>query len=270
MDNWDQICALVNAEMAAYVGNFATPLTMSEQYGFGEAWGTGTYVRGPDAIWILTAAHVITDVPAGGRLAHLPVSGGQYNAALGTPELRRYPVDIGALPILPKPEFLPPAHRVVEPGSIAPCFRAVDDEFLFWRGFPGYRSERRDPLLRKDLITSSFRQLDMRSLPMLSQRQPDVDITHTSFDKRYHVGAHYPGVAKRARDYADVPLPNAKGMSGSALWDTKFRWALQSDVEWHPGLAEICGVIWAVLENPEVVLATRIEHARTDLGGVLS
>ena len=250
--------------MSGFVGNFVTPITMSQQFGFGEAWGSGTYIRGKDAIWILTAAHVITDVPSDGKLAHLPVSGGDYNAALGNPQLKKYPVDAGAIPISPHPQFLPPVNRIVMPASISPRYRAVHEELLFWRGFPGYRSGRNDPLLKKDLITSAFAQLDMRSLPMLSQRIPNDEVRHIAFDPEYHLGIHYPDTGTRALDHEQVALPNAKGMSGSAVWDTKFVWAMENNVSWRPQMAEICGVVWAS-PNQEIVLATKIEHVRAVL-----
>ena len=70
---WAQMCANVTQRMSQHVSNFVTPLSMSEAHGSGVAWGSGTYIQGAKHVWVLTAGHVVWDVPAGGRLAHLPV-----------------------------------------------------------------------------------------------------------------------------------------------------------------------------------------------------
>lgn len=156
---WATWCAEVTQRMGEYVSSFVTPLSMSIQHSSGVAWGSGTYVQGPKHVWILTAAHVITEVPYGGRLAHLPVPEGQYNAALGAPVLKGGAIDAGALPVYPSRGFLPTPERIVPPSGIAPQFRAVDDELFFWIGFPGHAVNRDDLTSEKTLRVSMFEQL---------------------------------------------------------------------------------------------------------------
>lgn len=265
-EEWENHCARVTLEMGEYVAQFATPLTMSEEHGSGTAWGSGTYIEGPDLTWILTAKHVLDSVPNGGRLAHLPWDGAEYNAAFGEAIVTLPEIDAAALPIYPDKRFLPPAERIVKPSSIATNYAPVSEELLFWYGFPGYRLERNDPRLKDKLITTLGNHIEIRGKPMLSQAiDPNVKISASNFDPALHVAVHYPTTATRAKDGEQVPLPNAAGMSGSALWDTKFVECALAGKPWSPEMAQICGVVWAVLNNPEVVFVSKIEHVRTGL-----
>jgi hypothetical protein len=56
-----------------------------------------------------------------------------------------------------------------------------------------------------------------------------------------------------------VDLPSPKGISGSLLWDTKFVSCYQRGIPWNPEFARVCGVIWATWQNPEVVIATKVQ-----------
>lgn len=266
-EEWDNACARVTEEMTLHVQRFAVPLTMSEEFGSGTAWGSGTYISLGRDTWVLTAEHVVSKVPVGGRLAHLPKDGGEYNAAFGRPEMAAWPVDAAALPIYPDEKFLPEAHRVTS--SIAESYSPVDEELLFFYGFPGYTVERNDPRQKDKLIVSRFSHLTVLGKPMLSQAiGPEVHLSASNFDPLAHVAIHYPFAAQRAKDGVVVPLPNAAGMSGSALWDTKFVECAERGIPWTPEYSEICGVVWAVLDNPEVVFATKIEKVREFLPAV--
>lgn len=264
---WDAHCARVTRNMQEHVAAFVTPLSMSEERESGTAWGSGTYVGGFEQPWILTAAHVLQNVPEGGRLAHLPSPGGEYIASIGPAAIAPWPIDAAALPVQPR-EFWPTPDRVVPLDRIDQSFQAHEEEVLFWMGFPGYRVERNDPRLPDRLRVSMYGQLTTPMKPMLSQAINAQSISASNFDPSIHIGVHYPQNATRESDGEVVPLPNAAGMSGSALWDTKFVACALEGIPWHPSMARICGVVWAVLDNPEVVFVTKIEKIRSALTGV--
>lgn len=58
----------------------------------------------------------------------------------------------------------------------------------------------------------------------------------------------------------DLPLPD--GMSGSALWNTRYREVTDSGRDWTPEDARVTGIVWGASQKSGVVLATRIEHFR--------
>jgi len=266
LDEWERYCALVTSDMAEYVKQYVTPLSMSREPGSGVAWGTGSYVQGVDGTWMLTAAHVFGDVPAGARLAHLPAADGDYVAVQGTPQLKGRPVDVAAIPVRLPIEAL--TQTVVPPSCIAPHFRAEAQEVLFWLGFPGYSLERNDPVMEKSQRRTMYDHLYIPMKPLLSQAAPVDLVNYSGFDPTIHVAVHYPATGKSAVDNSSVAFPNAKGMSGSLLWDTKFVACWLADKQWSPELAEVCGVIWYMLDQPEVLLATKIEEVRRALPGV--
>ena len=268
-DQWARSCARVTQEMSEYVRRFATPLSMTEAHGSGTAWGSGTYVKGPSLTWVLTAEHVLSNVPVGGRLAHVPRDGEEYNAAFGTPVIAPWPIDAAGLPIYPDDRFVPPPEKIVQQSSIASSYSPASEELLFWYSFPGYNVERNDPRLGDKLRKSMFDQLNTPGKPMLSQAiAQDVHLSASNFNPAIHVAVHYPVTATRAIDGKTVALPNAAGMSGSALWDTKYVACSLDGRPWSADMAQVCGVVWAVFDDPDVVFVTKIEHVRAALAGV--
>lgn len=265
-----QLCSHVTTSMSQYVANFVTPLSMSKEHGSGVAWGSGTYIRGTQLVWVLTAGHVVMDVPAGGRLAHLPVIDGEYNGALGTPEVKGGAEDVAALPVYPHTKFLPAPERVLPQSAIAQRFEADEDELLFWIGFPGHSVNRDELTTPTTLRVSMYEQLSTPWKPMLMQAVRDISsVTHPAFDNTKHIAVHYPERGTRASDGQNVPLPHPKGMSGSALWNTKAIASMKAGMPWEPEMAQVCGVIWgATHDKPLAVFATKIEHVRLGLPDV--
>jgi hypothetical protein len=268
---WDERCADVTNSMQKYVGLFVTPLSMSEQYGFGIAWGSATYVPGGDGYtYIMTASHCITDLPPSGKLAHLPMSdgdaGGHYVAATNMATLSTDDVDAAGIAIPPILPFQPFPQRIVPAASVGEKFCAVNGELLFWMGFPGYNLERNDPVVPDLLKKTVFGHLNLPMKPMLSQEIQSRFI-HPRFDASLHIAVHYPLDGKSAADNSSVRLPMPKGMSGSAIWDTKYVATLDAGGEWSPEQAEICGIVWSYIDDPGpgVVLATKIEHVRASI-----
>jgi hypothetical protein len=108
--------------------------------------------------------------------------------------------------------------------------------------------------------------IELPMKPMLSQEMQST-FSHSRFDANLHIAVHYPREGKSAADNSSVLLPMPNGMSGSAIWDTKYVAALEAGWKWSPAQAEICGIVWFFIgtPGPGVVLASKIEHVRASL-----
>ena len=262
-EEWERFCSNIKEAMATHVKPFSTPISMSREQGHGVAWATGSYIGGVRGIQLITAAHVFEDVPDGGRLAHLPSPGGDYIAVGDSPDIAPWPVEAATIdvPSIPKSSLM----RAVLSSSIEQVFSAEEGELLFWIGFPGYTLERHDALAESRRRRTWFGELEALGVPMLSQAVRGWNGDHKAFDRERHVALYYPSAAKKTVDTPPVALPHPKGMSGSLLWDTKAVRTFSQGQGWSPELARVCGLVWAALDDPEVIFATKIEHIRSGL-----
>lgn len=263
MEEWESLCASVTSRMREHVAEFVTPISMSEELGSGVAWGSGSYLESVDGTWLITANHVFADAPNGAVLAHLPTPGSDYVGICEPPEGVMWPVDAAVARV--DAISSDSSKKAIPMDRLAKQYSAVESELLFWIGFPGFQLERHDPPLATKRRTTFFGELHAPGLPMLSQAVQGQRIEHEAFDYEKHIAIQYPSSAKRASDEGEVALPNPKGMSGSLLWNTRFVETRRAGREWSPSNSDVCGVVWAALDSPEVVLATKIEFVRAAL-----
>jgi hypothetical protein len=266
-EEWKEKCADISKHMTQYVADFVTPISVSEDSDYGYAWGTGTYVSGLSQPWILTAEHVAAGPKDAAALGHLPVKGDYYHLVSGTGPASAYPIDGALLPI--GSSSMPATNRIVPSHLISASFSAVTDEILFWFGYPGFAVNRHDPMSPAKRRAVLFETLNVPSFPMAGQLLASAKISHCAFDPTFHVGVHYPHSVFRAQDSELIDSAKANGMSGSALWDTKYVATMRNKGQWRPDLAEICGVVWGALDDPEIVLATKIECIRAAFAAYL-
>jgi len=267
-EEWEYLCASVKDKMIEHVGQFVTPISMSEEHGSGVAWGSGGYLAGVEGIWLITANHVFADAPKGAVLAHLPTTGEDYIAITEPQEAAKWPVDVAAVRVAAIPSGL--SSNAIPKSRFSEKCAPVESELLFWIGFPGFKLDRHDPILPDRRHTTLYGELRAPGLPMLSQAVQGEHLEHEALHHDKHIAVHYPSSAKRAPDQAEVALPHPKGMSGSLLWNTRFVETTGAGLEWSPDHSQVCGLVWAALDSPEVVLATRIEFVRAALPGAFS
>lgn len=258
-EEWLQECYAVKEMMINYASKFATPISMSSEFGSGVAWGTGNYIIKNGEYHILTNKHVFSDCPAGSLLAHLPVKGGEYVAIVSKPNLIPYPVDAGVSK-LPNDCYL--ADRVISVSQIDKFFYPAEDELVFWTGFPGYKAQRNELTSEVRLKTNLYEsELKIDSQSFLTQVARLGQDKFELYDPVKHIAIHYPAMAYSNTSGELRHCANPKGMSGSLLWDTKYVACKREGKKWLPEYAKVCGLIWAAHEHPqEVVIATRIEY----------
>lgn len=266
-DEWSKSCACVKDAMRDWANDFVTPISMSEKqdHGHGVLWGTGTYLDIFGKHCLLTNKHVVSDVPENGLLGHLPGPTDDYMFINNPWTLASYPTDAACATV---PNVGSDGIKVaVSYSLVEQYFSAVQDEMLFWIGFPGFTAGRHEvPTEARQYMTRFGGPLVSRGLPMLSQIHKEWNgKSEGIFNPDFHIAVHYPNEAQRSANGPAVTLPNPKGMSGSLLWDTKYVANHKNSTPWSPDNARVCGLVWGALTDPEVVIATKIEHVRKDL-----
>jgi hypothetical protein len=254
---WANLCDSVRARMGERVRPSVTPISRSEDFKHGFAWGTGTYCSLPSGrIAVLTNEHVARRVSTE-HLSHLPLPGAAFELL---PEFQTWgaPEDL-AVCIVPA-DRLAPSRVALTAEALDPCFAPEPHELLYWYGFPGSKALRNDPLTEQSTRYSWFEELQMVGLSMVSQQLPEWPSgLPADYMPSHHVVVHYPAQAQESPGGPEVDLPNPQGMSGSLLWDTKAVECLRRGIPWDHSRARVCGVIWATWANPELVVATKVE-----------
>lgn len=253
---WNIICATVRDEMAALVWPTVTPISLSHDLTHGWAHGTGNYLQLRGAPYLLTNEHVVAQAQ-GFHIAHLPGPTDNY-VLCNTPILADpWPIDLALTRLPQNPSGL--GRDLLTTASFERSFSPVENELLFWVGFPGSKASRHEAITDLNAYYSWFGALEVPGIPMLTQLFP-TSAPLRDFDPVVHVAVHYPALAQQSPAGALVDVRNPKGMSGSLLWDTKFVARTMSSYQWSVDDARVCGLVWAAHEKPEIVVATRIEY----------
>jgi hypothetical protein len=248
--------------MAEYVSRVVTPISVSDSPDYGTAHATGNYLTLRGLPYLQTNEHVIEEA-LGCDLAHLPGPTDDYVLCNQEWLTVTWPTDIALMKLSALPAA--PSRESVSASRLGARYAPVPQELFFWVGFPGSTTKRREPLTERNIRRTWFGSLETPGTPVLTQELPAVPLGLNDFDPEKHVALHYPAAALRTAGEPAADTPNAKGMSGSLLWDTKFVASSCAGREWNVESAEVCGVLWAAHDKPEVVVATKIEYIRSAL-----
>jgi hypothetical protein len=223
---------------------------------------TGNYLKLRGSAYLVTNCHVVKEA-VGWHLAHLPGPSDEYVACTNAIITDDWPIDVAMMRLTVPPQG--ENRDVLSPQRLAPFYSPGANELLFWMGFPGSKAERREPVTGLNIRHTWFGELETPAIPFLTQEFPATTPYQRHFDPDKHVLLHFPSKAMQTPEEPLRVMPNPKGMSGSLLWDTKFVASLSSGNTWSPNKAEVCGLLWAAHDKPEVAVATKIEHIRASL-----
>jgi len=233
----------VHAHMQLTTYPFITPISRQAIAGIGELHGTGTFVELRGRPYILTNEHVVR-LGVGFQLSHF-VGGGRFVSNINFPFCAA-PSPIDAAIARVNPEVLVGGDRQVLPASsLDTTFSPVDGEIMFVQGYPVNLEAFDADTLRAHATPLT---IDLIDLPIRHE-----------IDPAKHIAVRYPIVGYQPGGQAAF-LPDPVGLSGSALWDTKYVAAGAN--EWVPGNAKVAGLIFGYISNPSCLLATKIEVVR--------
>jgi hypothetical protein len=221
---------------------------------YGDGWGSGSYLRLGDRVFILTNQHVACARRNGRVLAH------QFD---GQEDIRRivghhaefpHPLDVAVLPV-----------DMRAWADVSNKSKAIDidqivighdpeptQELLAFTGFAGERTSFHFGFLFAEGTCYTAREIELPH---------DV-----RFSPRFHFGIDYrPDCASSVIGEKGLPLP--PGLSGSTVWNTGFVAAKVAGRTWTPQMAKVTGLVWGWPSGHACLIATRAEFVRSFLLG---
>ena len=244
----------VTSRLHQYLSQFTTPI--SKDHGdYGEAWGSGVYLRVADQVFILTNEHVARARTATQRLLYKLNGRDDLFAMQGNHVAFPWPLDLALLPVDAK-VWSSKEHdsKAISIAQISIAHSTAPTELLAFGGFSGERSSFHFEMLFTPGTSSVSREV---ALPEGDDR----------FDPRFHFGLDYkPDLATSVVGNRGLPLP--PGFSGSVVWNSGFVESRVDGKDWVPELARVTGIVWGWPSTQGCLVATRSEYIRSFLLGV--
>lgn len=258
-DEWNTAMPKVVADMTAYLRPYRASIYEhhaategDEEYGTG--WGSGSYLRLGDKVFILTNEHVSCVRPDNRVLAHQFDGQEDIRRIVGDHVEYPYPLDLALLPVN-QTAWADPSNlsQAIGIEQIALAHDPVEGEILTFTGFAGQRVSFRFGTLLTQGTCYTAREAEL----------PESD----QFSPRFHFGIEYrPDLATDVIGRDGLPDPH--GLSGSTVWNTGFVAARMAGVPWSPDMAKVTGVVWGWPSGNALLVATRAEYLRSFLLGV--
>lgn len=252
-EEWTSSVPQVVVAMTEYLLPYRTAIyDLNRDYGNG--WGSGSYLRLQDNVFILTNEHVADEENpsrTGEFLGHQ--LGGQdiIRRIVGDRPVFQWPLDLGLLQVN-KDAWNEGINKskAIEISQIALVHDPVPAEILTFTGFAGENVSFHFSTLFAEGVCYTAREIEL-----------PIDVR---FSARIHFAIDYrPDAATAVIGKKGLPLP--PGLSGSTVWNTGFVQAKMAGVPWTPDLARVTGVVWGWPSEHGCLIATRAEYVRSFL-----
>jgi len=249
-EEWETASVQITREMTEYLARYRTPIFM-DHGDHGEGWGSGSFIEVDRSKFILTNQHVATIRHSGQRLGFQMAGQEKLILIQGHHVELGLPLDLALLPV-PEAGWTGLTHGAspLNLDKIAAAHSPVPTEILAFAGFAGKGTSFHFDTLFFKATTSVSREVPLPTDPR--------------WDIRFHFGLDYrPDLATTV--VGNDGLPDPRGLSGSAVWNTRFVEAKIRGIDWTPDLAQVTGVVWGWPSQQGLLVATRAEHLRSFL-----
>lgn len=249
---WNAAMPGVVKAMTEFLRPYRTPLFKHYDM-FGEGWGSGSFLRLGDEVFILTNEHVAAAREQGMVLTNQFDGQEDIRRIIGNHIAYPAPLDLALLPV-DMAGWSDPTNKskAIEIEQISLGSDPVMGELLTFAGFAGQS------------VTFHFNTLFAQSTCYTGREielPPDKRLS-----SRFHFGLDYrPDLSTTVIGDSSLPLP--PGLSGSTVWNTNFVAARMAETEWKPELAKVTGVVWGWPSGHACLVATRAEYLRSFLLG---
>lgn len=257
---WNASIPGVVAAMTAHLRPYRTAIYehKRDEHGgeYGEGWGSGSYLRLGNQLFILTNQHVACIRTEGRMLAYQFDGQEDIRASVGDHAEFSWPLDLAVLPVdMGAWADGGNKSKPIEIEQIALAHDPVPTELVAFTGFAGQNVSFHYSTLFAEGTCYTAREIEL---------PPDE-----RFSTRFHFGVDYrPDLASTLQGGKGLPLP--PGLSGSTVWDTGFVAAKMKGIPWTPDHARVTGVVWGWPSGNACLVATRAEFVRSFLLSVVS
>lgn len=248
---WNAAMPDVVRQMTSHLRPFRAPVF--EDFGdHAKGWGSGSFIRLGEQVFILTNEHVAIAREQGRKLITQFDGQEDFRGINGNHASEPWPFDLAVLRV-DNAAWKDTHHlsRAIEIDRIDLAHAPVVGELFTFCGFSGQEVKF---LFGAVASTSTCYTCTEVNLP-----QGDA-----SFDVRFHLGLAYnPNLATDVIGKKGLPVPN--GLSGSTLWNTRFVQAKMAGQQWTPEMATVTGVVWGWPSSEGFLVATRAEYVHSFL-----
>ncbi len=255
---WNSAVPQVAAAMTDYLCPYRTAI-YDLDLDWGTGWGSGSYLRLVNDIFILTNEHVVDEAnpKRTGKFLGYQLGGQDtIRRTVGDRTALQWPLDLGLLPVDRSAwdEDLNQS-KAIEVDQISLGHDPVPTEILTFTGFAGENVAFHFNTLISKGVCYTAREVELPVDSRVSSR------IHFAIDYR-------PDKATAVIGDKGLPLP--PGLSGSTVWDTGFVRAKLAGIQWTPELARVTGVVWGWPSGHGCLIATRAEYLRSFLLAAVS
>ena len=247
---WNEAIPRIVADMTAYLRQYRVAI-YEHIDDYGKGWGSGSYLRLGNRIFILTNEHVAHIRAHDRTLAYQYNSQEDIRRIVGNHYEYPAPLDLALLPVCMNAwSDHSNSSKAIEIDQISIGHNPVPAELLTFSGFSGDNVQFHFNTLFSECTCYTARETEL----------PRDD----RFSPQYHFSLDYrPDLASTVNGKQGLPLP--PGLSGSTVWNTRFVEARMAGVTWTPELAKVTGVVWGWPSTHGCLIATRAEFLRSFL-----
>lgn len=236
-----------------FVDPFVCPITLirhnDEREPPGNHHGTGWFIEKDGTPHLCTCEHVAKDQTKG-QLGYA-CFGNDYGISVRNRFLLEpHPIDFAIASLELTWNMISHNGRCIPRSLLACTHKPVEDEYLYVQGFPGVDSR------------PAFGQHNVRGIgAFLNQVTPPSELSAETpkVDPDIHICMAWNPANATPLVQTTGALSAPSGLSGSVLWNTRYREVTESGQKWTTNDIRVTGIVWGASSKVGVVVGTPIE-----------
>jgi hypothetical protein len=245
-EQFEKLSGNVCDQMREFAFPFVPSISCETDTNVADHHGSGLYIRLRNETYILTNEHVAR-VIQGRPLAHQLLDGEYSTRIMHAVQAAKAPYDL-ALTKVDASVWNDPRNKrkALDVSKLARHHDPAEQDFLFMLGYSG----------QKSFFSPSLESLMTNGTPYLTQESKDCP---DNLGDMYFAIPYLSELAKSLTGKS-ANLPDARGFSGSPVWDTRFRQHDLQGIKWSPEESQVTGVIFLWRQDTRQLIAVKAEY----------